>query len=101
MLSFIELTIGLAILTIGADLLVRGSVGIAERLHIPPLIVGLTIIAFGTSTPELVVSLQAAFKGSGGIAIGNIVGSNIANILIVLGLPHQGIRAPPTSGPSP
>ena len=87
MLSFIELIIGLAILTVGADLLVRGSVGIAERLHIPPLIVGLTIVAFGTSVPELVVSLQAAFKGSGGIAIGNIVGSNIANILIVLGLP--------------
>ncbi len=87
MLSFIELLVGLAILTVSADLLVRGSVGIAERLHIPPLIVGLTIVAFGTSAPELVVSLQAAFKGSGGIAIGNIVGSNIANILIVLGLP--------------
>ena len=87
MLSLIELIIGLAILTIAADLLVRGSVGVAERLHIPPLIVGLTIIAFGTSAPELVVSMQAAFKGSGGIAIGNIVGSNIANILIVLGLP--------------
>ncbi len=87
MLSFIELLVGLAILTVSADLLVRGSVEIAERLHIPPLIVGLTIIAFGTSTPELVVSLKAAFAGSGGIAIGNIVGSNIANILIVLGLP--------------
>lgn len=87
MLSFIELLVGLAILTISADLLVRGSVGIAERLRIPPLIVGLTIIAFGTSTPELVVSLKAALEGSGGIAIGNIVGSNIANILIVLGLP--------------
>ncbi len=87
MLSFIELLVGLAILTVSADLLVRGSVAIAERLHIPPLIVGLTIVAFGTSTPELVVSLKAAFAGSGGIAIGNIVGSNIANILIVLGLP--------------
>jgi len=87
MLSFVELMIGLAILTVAADLLVRGSVGIAEHLHIPPLIVGLTIVAFGTSAPELVVSLQAAFEGSGGIAIGNIVGSNIANILIVLGLP--------------
>jgi len=92
MLSFIELVIGLAILTVGADLLVRGSVGIAERLHIPPLIVGLTIVAFGTSAPELVVSMQAALEGSGGIAIGNIVGSNIANILIVLGLPSV-IRA--------
>ena len=58
MLSFIELLVGLAILTVSADLLVRGSVGIAERLHIPPLIVGLTIVAFGTSVPELVVSLQ-------------------------------------------
>jgi cation:H+ antiporter len=87
MLSVLQLLIGLVVLTIGADILVRGSVGIAQHLRIPQLIVGLTIIAFGTSAPELVISLKAAMEGSGGIAIGNIVGSNIANILIVLGLP--------------
>ncbi len=87
MLSVLQLIIGLAVLTIGADILVRGSVGIAQQLRIPQLIVGLTIVAFGTSAPELVISLKAAATGSGGIAIGNIVGSNIANILIVLGLP--------------
>ena len=92
MLSLTELIIGLVVLTAGADLLVRGSVAIAQHLRIPQLIVGMTIVAFGTSAPELVISLQAAFEGSGGIAIGNVVGSNIANILIVLGLPSV-IRA--------
>jgi cation:H+ antiporter len=92
MLSFLQLMIGLVVLTIGADILVRGSVGIAQHLRIPQLIVGMTIVAFGTSAPELVISLKAASEGSGGIAIGNIVGSNIANILIVLGLPSV-IRA--------
>jgi len=92
MLSLVELIIGLVVLTAGADLLVRGSVAIAQRLRIPQLIVGMTIVAFGTSAPELVISVQAAFEGSGGIAIGNVVGSNIANILIVLGLPSV-IRA--------
>lgn len=72
---------------VAADVLVRGAVGLAERLGIPPLVVGLTVVAFGTSAPELVVSLNAAFEGSGGIAVGNVVGSNIANILLVLGLP--------------
>lgn len=92
MISFLQLLIGLAVLTVAADILVRGSVGIAQRLHIPQLIVGLTIVAFGTSAPELVISVKAAARGSGGIALGNIVGSNIANILIVLGLPSV-IRA--------
>lgn len=92
MLSLAELIIGLVVLTAGADLLVRGSVAIAQHLRIPQLIVGMTVVAFGTSAPELVISLQAAFEGSGGIAIGNVVGSNIANILIVLGLPSV-IRA--------
>ncbi|MDN3720289.1 hypothetical protein QW131_16415 [Roseibium salinum] len=67
--------------------MVRGSVGIAQRLGVPNLIIGLTIVAFGTSAPELVISLKAALSGSGGIAIGNVVGSNIANVLAVLGLP--------------
>jgi cation:H+ antiporter len=90
--DIVELLLGLAILAVGADLLVRGAVGLAALLRIPHLIVGLTIVSFGTSAPELVVSLQAALRGAGGIAIGNVVGSNIANVLIVLGLPSL-IRA--------
>ncbi|MEL6213543.1 MAG: calcium/sodium antiporter [Pseudomonadota bacterium] len=74
-------------LLIAGDLLVRGAVGLATALRIPALIVSLTIVAFGTSAPELVVSVQAVLSGKAGIAIGNIIGSNIANILLVLGLP--------------
>ncbi|ADZ69645.1 calcium/sodium antiporter [Polymorphum gilvum] len=85
--SYVSLIGGLAALIVAGDILVRGSVGIALRLGIPNLIIGLTIVAFGTSAPELVISLQAAFAGSGGIAIGNVVGSNIANVLMVLGMP--------------
>lgn len=86
-MNFILLAAGLAILTVAADVLVRGSVGLADRFGIPSLVIGLTIVAFGTSAPELVVSLQAAMAGSGGIALGNIVGSNITNVLLVLGIP--------------
>ena len=78
---------GIVILLFGGDFLVRGAVALARRLGIAPLIVGLTIVAFGTSAPEMVVSAIAAIQGAPGIAIGNIVGSNIANILLVLGLP--------------
>jgi cation:H+ antiporter len=77
---------GLALLVIGGELLVRGAVAVAERLGMSPLLIGLTLVGFGTSTPELVTSVQAAISGSSGIAIGNIVGSNIANILLILGL---------------
>jgi cation:H+ antiporter len=77
---------GLAMLTIGGELLVRGSVRVAEQLGVSPLLIGLTLVGFGTSTPELVTSVQAALIGSPGIAIGNIVGSNIANILLILGV---------------
>lgn len=76
---------GFVLLIIGADFLVKGSVGIANKLKIPALIVGLTIVAFGTSTPEFVVSINSALKGAAGIALGNAVGSNIANILLILG----------------
>jgi len=79
--------LGLAVLLISGDLLVRGAVGLAAALKIPALIVSLTIVAFGTSAPELVVSIQAVLAGKSGIAIGNIIGSNIANVLLVLGLP--------------
>jgi cation:H+ antiporter len=77
---------GLVLLAIGGELLVRGAVGMARILRISPLLAGLTIVGFGTSTPELTTSVFAALEGSPGIAIGNIVGSNIANILFILGL---------------
>lgn len=78
---------GIVILLFGGDFLVRGGAALARRWHLPPLFVGLTIIAFGTSAPELVVSVQSALQGATGLATGNIVGSNIANFLLVLGLP--------------
>lgn len=77
---------GLALLFGGGDLLVRGSVSVATRLGISPLVIGLTLVGFGTSTPELVTSVQAALSGAPGIAYGNIVGSNIANILLIGGI---------------
>lgn len=78
--------LGLAGLFFGGDWLVRGACGIARRLRVPPLVIGLTVVGFGTSAPEMLVSVQAALKGAGGIAIGNVLGSNIANILLILGL---------------
>jgi cation:H+ antiporter len=86
-MDYVILVIGLAGLVVAGDFLVRGAVGLAERFGIPPLIIGLTIVAMGTSAPELLVSVQAAFEGVPDIAIGNVVGSNIANILLVLGVP--------------
>ena len=76
---------GLVLLVFGADFLVRGAVALAQRLGISPMVIGLTIVAFGTSLPELVVSLEAALGGSTPLAVGNVVGSNIANILLILG----------------
>lgn len=76
---------GLALLVVGGDLLVKGAVNLALRLGITPLVVGLTVVAFGTSAPELMVSLSAALGGSTDIAMGNVVGSNIANVLVILG----------------
>jgi len=83
----LEIVGGLIYLLLAGDLLVRGSVALARRARIPPVIVGLTIVAFGTSAPELFVSLQAAMQGHAGISIGNVVGSNITNSLLVLGVP--------------
>jgi cation:H+ antiporter len=77
---------GLVLLAIGGELLVRGAVGMSQVLRISPLLAGLTIVGFGTSTPELATSVQAAFAGSPGIALGNVIGSNIANILLILGV---------------
>ena len=79
--------LGLVILLLAGDSLVRGAVNLALRLGIPALIVSLTIVAFGTSAPELLISIQAVLKNVPGIAIGNVVGSNTANILLVLGFP--------------
>jgi cation:H+ antiporter len=78
---------GLIVLLLGGDFLVRGAVSLAHRLDISTLIIGLTVVALGTSAPELVVSVEAVLAESPGIAIGNVVGSNIANVLMVLGLP--------------
>jgi len=80
------LGIGLIALYIGAEALVKGGAGLALRLGLTPLVVGLTVIAFGTSSPEMVVSVQASLSGNGPIAVGNIIGSNICNIALILGL---------------
>lgn len=77
---------GLVVLTLGAEFLVRGAVRVAEHAGVSPLLIGLTIVGFGTSTPELVTSVQGALAGSPGIAVGNIVGSNLMNMLVILGL---------------
>ena len=86
-MSYLFLFAGLALLIIGGDALVRGAVSLAVRLNIPHLIIGLTIVALGTSAPELLISIRAAFEGFPGLAVGNVVGSNIANIWLVLGVP--------------
>lgn len=85
---------GLALLVFAGDALVRGAVNLAIRAGVPALLVSMTIVAFGTSAPELLVVIKAATEGYPGVAIGNIVGSNIANILLVIGLPAliSGIR---------
>ena len=78
---------GLAVLVFAGDALVKGAVNLSLRLGIPALVVGLTVVAFGTSAPELLVSVQAVLKDAPELALGNVVGSNIANILLVMGLP--------------
>ncbi len=82
----LSLTVGVVLLYLGAEALVRGSAALALRWGATPLLVGITIVAFGTSTPELAVSLRGAYAGESGLALGNIIGSNIANLLLVLGL---------------
>jgi cation:H+ antiporter len=80
------LAVGLVILTIGAEVLVRGAVGLATSMKVSPLVIGLTVVAFGTSAPELVVSLRSALSGQPEIALGNVIGSNVFNVLVILGL---------------
>ena len=87
MILFILLLLaGSILLFYGADLVVKGGVHIAEEFQVSHLVIGLTVVAFGTSLPELVVSLNAALSGANTIAIGNIIGSNIMNIVAVLGI---------------
>ncbi|MEM7659128.1 MAG: sodium:calcium antiporter, partial [Bacteroidota bacterium] len=75
--------IGLVLLLVAGDLLVRGAVNLSLRVGIPALIVSLTIVAFGTSAPELLISISAIYDGVPGLALGNVVGSNVANVLLV------------------
>ena len=86
-LDFLKLFGGFVYLLMGGDLLVRGALGLARESKIPPMIVGLTVVAMGTSAPELMVSTMSALSGFPGIAVGNVVGSNVANVLLVLGVP--------------
>ncbi|MGN0322147.1 MAG: calcium/sodium antiporter [Oliverpabstia sp.] len=85
-LDLVVLVIGFILLIKGADFLVTGAAGIAERFHIPQIVIGLTIVAFGTSAPEAAISISAGMKGVTGISIGNVLGSNILNILLILGI---------------
>lgn len=87
MIDWIYVAVGLVILLLAGDSLVKGAVNLALRLGIPALIVSLTIVAFGTSAPEMLISVKAILDGFPGIALGNVVGSNTANILLVLGVP--------------
>ena len=85
-MSYVLLIVGFALLIKGADLFVKGASSIAAALRVSPLLIGLTIVAFGTSSPEATVSIAAALDGSAGVAIGNVIGSNIFNITLVVGL---------------
>ena len=85
-MDIVLLIVGLGVLVLGGEFLVKGAVGFSKTMKISPLVVGMTIVAFGTSAPELIVSLTSALEGNPGIAIGNVVGSNIANIALVLGV---------------
>jgi cation:H+ antiporter len=85
-LDAVLIVVGLAGLFLGGEALVRGASGLAARLGLPPLLIGLTVVGFGTSMPELLVSADAALRGVPAIAVGNVLGSNIANILLILGL---------------
>ncbi|MBU2981909.1 calcium/sodium antiporter [Lentibacter algarum] len=86
-MDWLYAVLGLVILLLAGDSLVRGAVNLALRVGIPALIVSLTIVAFGTSAPELLIAIRAVFDGAPGIAMGNVVGSNTANVLLVLGFP--------------
>lgn len=86
MLVYLLFAVGFVLLIKGADWLIEGAADIARRFRIPEIVIGLTVVAFGTSAPELAVNIIASVKGNNGLAIGNIVGSNIANVLLILGV---------------
>ena len=86
MVAFILIILGFALLIKGADFLVDGASSLAQKLHIPEIVIGLTIVSVGTSMPELFISITSAFEGHSDISIGNVIGSNIANLLLILGL---------------
>ena len=83
---WIQIGAGLALLAVGGEAVVRGAVGAARRLGVSELLIGLTLVGFGTSMPELLTSLSAALRNSEGVAVGNVVGSNISNILLIAAL---------------
>jgi cation:H+ antiporter len=84
-MSYLLVAAGLGLLLLGGEMLVRGAVALARRLGVSPLLIGITIVAYGTSAPELLVSVEAHLSGHTGLAVGNVVGSNIANLLLILG----------------
>lgn len=86
LISFLLFTLGILLIIAGANFLTEGAAGLARRMGLSPLMIGLTVVAFGTSAPELVVSLTSALKGSADIALGNVVGSNIFNVLAIVGI---------------
>jgi cation:H+ antiporter len=86
MLTYLLFGLGLVLLIKGADYLIDGSVSLSRRLRVSELTIGLTVVAFGTSMPELTVNLLSALKGTGGITVGNVIGSNIANLALILGV---------------
>lgn len=95
-MAILWIVLGLALLLVGGEFLVRGASGIALKMKITPLIVGLTIVSFATSAPELIVSVRASFTGHPDIALGNVIGSNIANIGLILGITAIGFSLPVT-----
>ncbi|NNC54673.1 MAG: sodium:calcium antiporter, partial [Pseudomonadales bacterium] len=86
MINLVLLLVGFLLLTVGGEAMVRGSLALAERMGLSPLLCGLLIVGFGTSAPELAVSLDAVLRGVPDIALGNIAGSNISNTLLILGI---------------
>src|SRR3990172_35686 len=84
--TLILFALGLLLLVIGAEALVRGASQLAARIGVSPLVIGLTVVAYGTSTPELAVSVRSSISGQADIALGNVVGSNIFNVLFILGV---------------
>jgi len=85
-IDIVKLIVGIGVLVKGADLLITGASGLARRIGIPEFVIGLTLVAFGTSLPELTVNIQASFQKASEITLGNVIGSNIANTLLILGI---------------